>query len=337
MQRTDKKSTVFLETMPTISSFSSVVGTKEGDGPLKEHFDYIVEDVRMGQDSWEKSESELQEYAYSIALSKGYLDDKDISYVFAGDLMNQCTSSAYSMRSKEASYIGMYGACSTMAETLAMAGIFIDSGIGRHNLALTSSHFCSAERTFRFPVNYGGQRTPTSQWTATASGCAIVSPHSRAPYIRAVTFGRIQDKGVTDANNMGAAMAFACYDTITRHLKNTNQTINDFDMIISGDLGQVGSDMLYEMFEADGIGIARKHSDCGLMLYDRERQDVHAGGSGCGCSASVLCGYFLKKVRDGEMKKILFTATGALMSTTLVQQGESIPSIAHSVEIVGES
>lgn len=331
----NRNGTIELETKPSVYGFAAVVGTKEGDGPLRDYFDYILEDVRVGEDSWEKSESMLQQYSLSMALSNCGLKEEDIDFAFAGDLMSQCTSSGYAIRGKDIPFIGLYGACSTMAESLCMAGIFAEKNIGKYCAAITSSHFCSAERQFRFPVNYGGQRTPTSQWTATASGCAIVSQHKDAPYIERVTIGKVLDKGVTDANNMGAAMAYAAYDTISRHLKNTNQEPNDFDYIVTGDLGQVGSDMLYELLAADGISIARNHKDCGLMLYDRERQDVHAGGSGCGCSASVLCGYFLRKLKQGELKKILFTATGALLSSIIVQQGESIPAIAHSVELTG--
>jgi len=229
--------------------------------------------------------------------------------------------------------VGLYGACSTMAESLAMASLFIDSGMGEYCAAVTSSHFCSAERQFRFPITYGGVRTPTAQWTATASGCCIVGAVTEPPYIKAVTIGKIVDMGEKDANNMGAAMAGAAYDSISRHLSNTGKNVSDFDAIFTGDLGQVGSDILCELFSRHNEDISKVHKDCGLMIFDREKQDVHAGGSGCGCSASVLCGYILPRVRSGEYKNILFAATGALMSTTVVQQGESIPGISHVVEI----
>ncbi len=256
-----------------------------------------------------------------------------MDFLFAGDLLNQCVASAYGARDTSIPFYGLFGACSTMAESLGLASIFVDSGAAVNAAAVTSSHFCSAERQFRLPVNYGGQRTPTAQWTATAAGCAIVSPHGAPPYVKAVTVGKIKDMGITDANNMGAAMAEAAHDTISRHLANMGQSIDAFDLILTGDLGKVGSDILTELFQKDNIDISEKHNDCGLMLYDLEKQDVHAGGSGCGCSASVLCGYILPEIAAGRLKNVLFAATGALMSPTIVQQGESIPGISHAVHI----
>lgn len=305
----------------------------EGEGPLGSCYDYISEDSTFGENSWEKSESRLQQHALEYALSKGKVSEGDISFIFAGDLLNQCTGSAYSIRGTEIPFIGLYGACSTMAESLALASIFTDNGVGEYNAAITSSHFCSAERQFRFPETYGGQRTPTAQWTATASGCIILGKHDKPPYIKAVTFGKISDLGIKDANNMGAAMAPAAYETIKSHLTARNLTINDFDLILTGDLGYVGSEILFDLFRRDGIDISGVHNDCGKMIYDFETQDVHAGGSGCGCSASVLCAAILDKVKNGELQDVLFAATGALMSTTLVQQGESIPGISHAVHI----
>ena len=223
-----------------------------------------------------------------------------------------------------------------MAESLSMASIFSDNGIGKYNVALTSSHFCSAERQFRFPETYGGQRPPSAQWTATASGCIVVEQHSAPPYVKSVTIGTIKDMGIKDANNMGAAMAPAAYATIKTHFENTGLAPDDFDLILTGDLGEVGTRILCDLFKKDGVDIENVHNDCGLMLFDREKQDVHAGGSGCGCSASVLCGHILGRIKSGELKNVLFTATGALMSPTLVQQGESIPGIAHAVHISSE-
>ncbi len=318
---------------PTIHSYAAAVGRMEGEGPLGSCFDYVSEDSTFGENTWEKAESRLQQHALEHALAKGGVSQGEISFVFAGDLLNQCTSSSYSIRDVGAPFIGLYGACSTMAESLSMASIFMDNGIGKYNVALTSSHFCSAERQFRFPETYGGQRTPTAQWTATASGCAVVAPHAGPPYVKSVTIGTVKDMGIKDANNMGAAMAGAAYDTIRTHLANTGLEPNFFDLILTGDLGEVGTKLLRDLFLRDGINIEAIHNDCGLMLFDREKQDVHAGGSGCGCSASVLCGHILERVKKGELKNVLFTATGALMSTTLVQQGESIPGIAHAVHI----
>jgi stage V sporulation protein AD len=336
-----KGGTIEMFNSPSIKSYAAAVGKKEGEGPLQACFDYIAQDIAIIPESWEKSESELQKRAFSLALSKGKLGESDVSMVFAGDLLNQCVASGYSMREYDIPFIGLYGACSTMAESLALAAVFIENGLGDNVAALTSSHYCSAERQFRSPVNYGGQRTPTSQWTATAAGCAIVSPggqsatDSKPPFIHAVTFGKVKDYGIKDSANMGAAMAGAAYDTISSHLSNTAKSIDDFDHIVTGDLGVVGSELLYELFDNDKVNIKKKHKDCGLMLYDLQKQDVHAGGSGCGCAAGVLCGYWLNEIAQGKIMNILFTATGALMSPTVIQQGESIPGVAHAVHIGG--
>lgn len=333
MAKLIKDGTILLESSPSVASFAAAVGKLEGEGPMANCFDYIADDVTLGENSWEKSESKLQQMAFGAALSKGGFSEKDIDVLFAGDLLNQCTSSAYGARDTDIPFLGIYGACSTMAQSLGLAAAFVDSGMANTTAAITSSHFCSAERQFRFPVNYGGQRTPTSQWTATASGSAVVAAHDQPPYLKAFTIGKIKDMGITDANNMGAAMATAAYDTISRHLANTNQSVDSFDLILTGDLGQVGSDILAELFRRDKVDITHKHSDCGLMLYDLEKQDVHAGGSGCGCSAAVLCGYILQEVKQAKFKNVLFAATGALMSPTVVQQGESIPGISHALHI----
>ena len=334
-----KGGTIIMQNAPSLKSFAAAVGKKEGEGPLSEYFDYVGDDVtfgasEQGRESWEKSECLLQQKAFSLALGKGAISETDVSIVFAGDLLNQCIASGYSVRDYDIPFVGLYGACSTMAESLALAAVFIDNGLGENAVAVTSSHFCSAERQFRFPVNYGGQRAPTSQWTATGAGCAIVAPKLQSgPCIRAVTFGKVKDCGIKDANNMGAAMAGAAYSTIATHLENAGKTIDDFDFIVTGDLGLVGSSVLYELFDKDKINLKKKHKDCGLMLYDLKKQDVHAGGSGCGCGASVLCGYFLREISAGRISDILFVATGALMSPTIIQQGESIPGVAHAVHI----
>jgi stage V sporulation protein AD len=338
MSRFIKGGTIVLSNSPTIKSYAAAVGKKEGEGPLNPCFDYIADNIEIVENSWEKSESALQQRAFNLALAKGGLSQGDVSLVFAGDLLNQCVASGYSMRDFDIPFVGLYGACSTMSESLALAAVFADNGIGDSFAAVTSSHYCSAERQFRFPVNYGGQRTPTAQWTATAAGCAIVSPckpDSAAPFIKSVTFGKVADCGVKDAANMGAAMAPATYETISTHLANTGKSIDDFDFIVTGDLGKVGSELLYDLFDRDKVNVKRKHRDCGLMLYDCDSQDTHAGGSGCGCAAAVLCGYFLNEIAQGKIQNILFTATGALMSPTLTQQGESIPGVAHTVHIGG--
>ncbi|MDF2567163.1 MAG: spoVAD [Oscillospiraceae bacterium] len=327
------QSTVILPSCPGIIAYASVGGKKEGEGPLARYFDLLNDDTSFGEKSWEKAESQLQKDCSSKVLEKAGLSPGDIDIMFAGDLLNQCIGSAYGSREMDIPFIGLYGACSTMAESLALASVFVDNAVANRALALTSSHFCSAERQFRFPLEYGGQRTPTAQWTATASGSVIVGQSDKAPFVRAVCFGKIKDMGVKDVNNMGAAMAPAACDTIMAYLTDTNTTPDDYDMIYTGDLGEVGSSLLIELLQRENIDISKKHNDCGLMLYDREQQDVHAGGSGCGCSASVLCSYILRRIEDGTMKNVLFLATGAMMSPTSLQQGESIPGIAHLVHI----
>ena len=255
-----------------------------------------------------------------------------MDYILAGDLLNQCISSTFGLRSLGIPFLGQYGACSTMAQTLGLASLFVETGIARRAVAVTSSHFCSAERQFRFPLEYGGQRTPTAQWTATAAGSVVVGAHGRGEVkINAVTFGRIADLGIKDANNMGAAMAPAAAQTLHDYLTDTGASPSDYDLILTGDLGAVGCELMDEILEKDGIDIREIHNDCGLMIYERQAQDVHAGGSGCGCSAAVLCSIILRQLSSGELKKVLFIGTGALMSTTSSQQGESIPGIAHLV------
>jgi stage V sporulation protein AD len=326
------KYTLALEKPPIILSCASVGSKKEGEGPLKDCFDYMEQDSYFGQNTWEKAESRIQREAVNRALAKGELDPSDIDYVFAGDLLNQCTSSVYGLRELGIPLFGLYGACSTMAESLSLASIFVDSGAGGKCVAVTSSHFCSAERQFRFPLEYAGQRTPTSQWTVTGGGAAVIGRGEAPPFIRAITTGTVEDYGIKDANNMGAAMAPAASATICRFFKDTGLQPDQFDMIVTGDLGYVGSGILLELTEKEGIDIHRQHQDCGLLIFDREKQpEVQAGGSGCGCSGSVLCGHILPQIQKGSLKNVLFIATGALMSTTSVQQGDTIPGIAHLV------
>lgn len=325
--------TVLMSSRPTILGYAAVVGKKEGEGPLGRYFDYIFEDTTLGEKTWEKAESALQREAFTRALDKAGLSPSQIHYLFAGDLLNQNIASTFGMRESNVPLLGQFGACSTMAQTLGMAAVFVDSGAADLCSAVTSSHFCTAERQFRFPLEYGGQRTPTAQWTATASGSAVVGMGGSGVHISAVCFGKINDLGVTDANNMGAAMAPAAADTIANFLTDTATTPDDYDLIVTGDLSQVGSELLRDLLERKGIKLGSKHADCGLMMYDREKQDVHAGGSGCGCAASILCSYFLSKLERKELNNILFVATGALMSPTSSQQGESIPGIAHLIHL----
>lgn len=317
----------------SIKSFASVVGKTESDGPYGDEFDEVIEDNKGSAETWEQAEALLQTKSLQHAMDKAGLTPENMDLIFAGDLLNQCTGSSYGLKDFYIPFLGIYGACSTFAQALLLSASMVNAGYVDNCAAVTSSHFSSAERQFRFPLNYGGVRTPTAQWTATASGAAIVTPALEPPYIRAATVGKIQDMGISDLNNMGAAMAGAAYDTISRHFKHTGTHPESYDLIITGDLGQVGSDLLYDLFKRDGVALEKRHKDCGLMLYDRENQDVHAGGSGCGCSASMMCGHFLKRVKSGDLKRILYAATGALMSPTMVQQGGNIPGISHAVEI----
>ncbi len=337
MARKISRNTFIMDSPPTIRSFSSTAGKKEGEGPLSQYFDEIEQDAYFGQKTWEQAESELMRRTVVRAVSKAGISNDEVDYMFAGDLLNQCISSTYGLRDLNIPLLGLYGACSTMSEGLVLASLMTDSGLGENIAAVTSSHFCTAERQFRFPLSYGSVRTPTAQWTCTASGAVVLSPKTTSPFIRAATIGKIVDMGVTDANNMGAAMAPAAAYVIKTFLHDTSMSPSDFDAIVTGDLGKVGSELLTELLRSEGIDISSQHKDCGVMMFDLEAQDVHAGGSGCGCSASVLCGYFLPKIRTGEMKNILFCATGALMSPTASQQGESIPSISHAVFISAES
>lgn len=325
------KYTVTLANRPTILGRGAVVGKKEGEGPLGNEFDAIFEDTRLGEKTWEKAESALQREALTRALDRAGLAPSQLQYLFAGDLLNQNTASTFGLREMNVPLIGQFGACSTMGQTLAMAAIFVDSGAADLCGAVTSSHFCTAERQFRFPLEYGGQRPPTSQWTATASGAVIVGRAGQGVSVREVCIGRIQDLGVTDANNMGAAMAPAAADTLARYFEDTGTGPEDYAQIVTGDLGQVGSTLLRELLEQRGYPLGENYADCGLLLFDRGRQDVHAGGSGCGCSACVLCAHFLPMLERGELKDLLFCPTGALMSPTSSQQGESIPGICHAL------
>lgn len=318
---------------PSILSWASVVGKKEGEGPLGSCFDIVGQDTHFGMSSWEKAESEMQKLALNKAIDKAGLSSGAIEYVFAGDLLNQCISTSFGLRDLEIPFFGLYGACSTMAESISLAAILLSGGFAFTAAALTSSHYASAERQYRLPLEYGGQRTPTAQWTVTGSGAVILSAEGAGPFITGITTGKITDLGVTDANNMGAAMAPAAYSTIKAHFDDFGRTPADYDLIVTGDLGTVGSEILIDFFSRDGVDIAPVYKDCGVMIYDEKEQDVHAGGSGCGCSAVVLTGYILDRMKRGELNRVLFAGTGALLSPTSTQQGESIPSICHAIAI----
>ena len=268
-----------------------------------------------------------------MVLAKAGLSFADIDYVFAGDLLNQCISSSFAMRESNAPFFGIFGACSTFVEGLCLGSVFIDSGACKNIMCATSSHFCSAEKQFRFPLELGNQRTPTSQWTITGSGSAILSTVGATPYITHLTPGVITDLGIKDANNMGAAMAPAALSTLCTHLEDTGRTPDYYDMIVTGDLGYVGKDILIDLANEKGYDISSNYNDCGVLMFDKERQDTHSGGSGCACIATVFSGYLYNELKQHNISKLLLIATGALMNATSSQQGESIPGIAHAVAI----
>ena len=294
--------TLVFENMPKIRGFASVVGKKESEGPLGALFDKIIYDSRCGAETYEEAESRLQQEAALLALEKSGLHSA-------------------------------YGACSTMAQALVSGAVFTESGAAQNALCVTSSHFCAAERQYRFPMEYGEVRTPTAQWTVTGAGACVLSQSGEEAKIKAAAVGKITDMQITDSNNMGAAMAPAAADTVMRFLRDTGTKITDYDRVFTDDMGLVGSDILNELLSKEGVDLCGRHTDCGLLIYDREAQDVHAGGSGCGCCASVLCSKILPELQSGRLRNILFIATGALLSATTAQQGKSIPSIAHLVNL----
>ncbi len=326
--------TWFFEREPRILSYASCVGVKEGEGPLSKGFDVVGEDNRFGEKTWEKSESRMVELACGKAVFKSGLSREDVGCLIGGDLLNQCISTSYAARALGFRTVGIYGACSTMAESLAIGAALFEGGLEKHPLCSASSHFCSAERQYRYPLGYGGQRAQTSQWTATACGAVIMGDGGKAK-IKAATVGRVYDPGVRDAGNMGAAMAQAAYETVSAFFRDSGLSPADVDLIATGDLSAVGSEIFSELFAADGTDVSSVYGDCGLMLYDREKQDVHSGGSGCGCSAAVLCAKILPELESGALKRVLFCGTGALLSPVSVSQGESIPGICHLIFLEG--
>ena len=314
-----------------VVSCAAIGGKLEKEGPLASYFDELTTDSFLGQSTWEKAEAELQSKALRRALKKGGLGTEDVDVVFAGDLMNQCIGATFALRDFPLPFCGVYGACSTMGESLILAALTLAAGGARRAAAMTSSHFCTAERQYRTPLPYGSQRSPTAQWTATASGCCILGKEGDGPYLCSALIGRVVDLGITDVTNMGAAMAPAAIDTLETMFRRTHTLPADYDLIVTGDLGAVGHDIVVDLMGKDGFDMTKNYTDCGLLLYDRDRQDMHAGGSGAGCSASALCGYLLTEMKKGKWDKIIFAPTGALLSPTSSFQGESIPGICHAV------
>mgnify|MGYP006277691397 CR=1 FL=1 len=327
------KQTVRFENPPSIIATGTIVGPKEGEGPLKNYFDIILEDDLFGEGSWEKCESKMQQEAIKNSLRKSGVALNDIDYVFGGDLLNQIIASGFAARELQVPFFGLYGACSTMSESLSLGAMIIDGGYAEKVICVTSSHFSTAERQFRYPLELGNQRPLTAQWTVTGSGASLLSLEGNGPFITHVTTGKIIDPGIKDTSNMGAAMAPAAADTIVTHFKDTGFSIDDYDVIATGDLGEIGKKIVLEYIKKEGLDISDIYTDCGLEIFDNNKQDTHSGGSGCGCSASVFNGYFYKQLESRKIERILLVSTGALHSSTSAQQGESIPGIAHAVSI----
>ena len=326
------KQTIEFDTPPTITECSSIVGPKEANGPLAKYFDKTLEDEFWGEKTWEKAESKIIKENVNLVISKAGIATNEIDCVFAGDLLNQCISSSFGLRDENIPFFGVFGACSTFVESMSLGAIAVE-GFANNVLCATSSHFCSAEKQFRFPLELGNQRPPTSQWTVTGSGAAILSKNGNGPYITHITPGKIVDMGIKDANNMGAAMAPAFCDTLITHFLDTGRKPSYYDAIISGDLGHIGKEIAVDIAKSKGYNIKSNYNDCGVLIFDKEAQDTHSGGSGCACCASVFSGYFFRQLKQKKLKKVLFIATGALMNSTSSQQGESIPGIAHAISI----
>ena len=333
-QRRGKQS-FLLESPPVITTWASIAGKKEAEGPLSKTFDITESDSYFGQKTWEQAEKRMQQMALETLAKKANIQQSDFGLVLSGDLLNQCIGSSFSLRNTGVPHLGLYGACSTMAESLLVASMVVGGGYSDNVVAMTSSHFASSERQYRFPLGYGGQRTPTAQWTVTGSGAALVCKDGKGPRITACTIGTVTDLGIKDANNMGPAMAPAALETIRAHFNDLGTKAEDFDLIVTGDLGQLGKEVLLTMAQKEGMNLGGKIADCGTLVFDITKQDVHSGGSGCGCSAITLCGHLLDKLKRGKLKHILFCGTGALLSPTSTQQGLPIPGVCHAVSIIG--
>ena len=334
--------TVRLENRPYIIGRGNIGGKKESEGPLADSFDQLLDDDMFGEKSWEKAECKMLEAAMEKAMNRAQLKKEDIDIMLCGDLINQIMTSSFAARDLHIPFLGLYGACSTMTESLAIGSMLVDGGFARSILAGASSHFCTAERQFRMPVEHGNQRPTSAQWTATAAGAVVVSqwPHGIAKGMTVVriaeaTIGKVIDAGIRDANQMGAAMAPAAVDTLLNHLQDTGRDIDYYDLVVTGDLGYIGKEIMADLLADAGLDkkkIFSHYDDCGTMIYSKD-QDVHGGGSGCGCSASVFAGRLLKDMERGKYKRLLLMSTGALLSTISPLQGESIPGIAHAVSL----
>ncbi|MBQ7329477.1 MAG: stage V sporulation protein AD [Oscillospiraceae bacterium] len=329
------KHSFILDKPPVITTWASVAGKKESEGPLASTFDITKTDSYFGEKTWEQAEKRMQQIALEQLSKKAGIPKRDFGLVFSGDLLNQCIGSSFTLRNTGIPHIGLYGACSTMSESLLLASMAVGGGFFDKVVAMTSSHFASSERQYRFPLGYGGQRPPTAQWTVTGSGAALVCAGGKGPKITGCTVGTVTDLGIKDANNMGPAMAPAALATIRTHFEDMKTSAEDFDLIVTGDLGQLGKEALLTIAQKEGISLGGKLMDCGTQVFDLLKQDVHSGGSGCGCSAIVLCGHLLNQLNSGKLKKILFCGTGALLSPVSTQQGLPIPGVCHAVSICG--
>ncbi len=314
----------------TLSCWTSAVGRHEGEGPLGNCFDFCDSSDSFGADTWEQSENAMQKKAMELLLQKKGITVEDVEAVFAGDLQNQCVGSSYGLLDFDIPYFGLYGACSTAAESIMLSAMSVSAGYFHRAVAVTSSHYLAAERQYRSPIEYGSQRSPTAQWTVTGSGAFCIDRDGCAAVTQAVA-GVVVEKGINDASNMGAAMAPAAADTLLAYFSESGASPSDFDAIVTGDLGYEGGSILCELLLSEGLDIRTQYTDCGMLIYDRERQDMHAGGSGCGCSAVVMAAHYLGRVASGSIKKMLFLGTGAMMSPSSIQQGLAIPAVAHLV------
>ena len=328
--------TIVFEHKPKIIGGYSVVGQKEGNSNFKDYFDIILNNDMFGEKTYENAERKILECAINNALDVSNISKDELDLLLSGDLLNQIISSSFSARQLDVPFLGLYGACSTMAETLAVGATFIDGGYLNNVACATGSHFSSAERQYRFPLELGNQRPPVSQWTVTGAGCTILSSRNSPLYISSATFGKVTDFGINDVNNMGAAMAPSAMSSIITHLEDTKTNPSDYDLILTGDLGKLGSEILMDLMENKGYKLGNNYNDCGQMIFTNN-QKTYQGGSGSGCSAVILNSYVYQKMREGKFKKVLFCATGALLSTLSSQQGNTIPGICHVVEIRSEN
>jgi stage V sporulation protein AD len=335
------KQSILFDNPPIILSGAAIAGKKEGDGPLGSFFDQIEEDPMFGGKTWEEAESLMMGRAAELAIKKANLKKEDIRFLIGGDLLGQLIATSFGIIDLEIPMFGVYGACSTMGESMALGSILVDGGYADKILALTSSHFAGAEKQFRFPLAYGNQRPLAASWTVTGSGAVVIGSNKGqkdksneedlAIYVKGITVGKIVDYGIKDSMNMGACMAPAAYSTISQNLKDLGENANYYDKIITGDLGHVGRDILIDLLKQDGYDVNNNHMDCGIAIFDQDTQDTHAGGSGCGCSAITLTGFILDKMRRKEWKRVLFVPTGALLSTVSYNEGNTVPGIAHGV------